>query len=696
MMRKQLFSAVTLACLMTVQVLPAYGAALEMAPVVEAADVEVVRAEGLEAAALRAKEILAIDSTIWDDFTYDSYDSGSGQRWSLNWRQSADEDQRLSVTIDEAGVIRSYYYYRPLKVSGLAAVRLAQAQQHADAFLAQVAVGYADSLHRLPEEAVSQSGDSFTFVYQQQHDGIPVADGTVTIEVNRYTGSVTSFYVNESVACGQIDWPSAGRVITAAAAERALLGEIGVELVYLGAYDYGTETYRVYPVYRLSKSNQVIDAMTGKAVTLTDNPAVAFGKAYANESAAMDSGSAGGARLSPQELAAVEANSQLVSREAAVSTLRQAAGVGADYAVRSAALSAGAYEKDRYIWRISLQSGDERQSVSGSVDAQTGQLLGFYCYDEGEALAEPQSEAQAARAVAAFLQRYAPAELAASEAVETAAAAGEPYYTYRYQRLVEGTAFPDNGLSVSYDGRTGRITSYQLDWNRSVTFPSVQEAKQPGEIVRDMVKEAQFTLQYAREAEGYRLIYDFADQSAMRFDPFSGSRLNWQGQAYVPQTLPVYRWQGAANENAQRLYENGIYLNEANLAGQRSVMQGELAQLLYRSRYPYAEASDMAAVYEELNRLGLILQKEAAPNAAVPRQQAALFAVRLLGYERLSTFSDLFVYPYSDPAEESYQASVAMAGALGLLTADGSGHIRPTENLSLNEAFDLLYRALSK
>ena len=104
----------------------------------------------------------------------------------------------------------------------------------------------------------------------------------------------------------------------------------------------------------------------------------------------------------------------------------------------------------------------------------------------------------------------------------------------------------------------------------------------------------------------------------------------------------------------------------------------------------------MAAVYEELNRLGLILQKEAAPNAAVPRQQAALFAVRLLGYERLSTFSDLFVYPYSDPAEESYQASVAMAGALGLLTADGSGHIRPTENLSLNEAFDLLYRALSK
>lgn len=694
MMKKQLLSAVTLACLMTVQAFPAYGAVMESAAVAEAADSAQVPAEGLSAATLRAKSILAIDSTIWDDFTYDSYDSGDGQRWSLSWRQSADEEQRLSATIDDQGIIRSYSYYRPLNVSGLAAVRQAQAQQSADAFLAQVASGYVDSLHRLPEEVVSQSGDGFTFMYQQQHEGLPVADGTVTIEVNRYTGSVTSFYVNESVNCGQLDWPSSGKAISAAAAEKALLNELGVELVYLGRYDYRTEAYSVYPAYRLAQSNQVIDALTGKAVTLSDNPTAILSKTSANE-AAMDSGVAGGAGLSPKELAAVEANSQLVSQESAVSTLRRA--TGADYAVKTASLSATPYEKSRYIWRISLQTADGRQSVSGTVDAQTGQLLGFYCYDDREKLAEPQSEAQAQQAVTAFLKQYAPAELAASEAVVQADQAdADAYYTYQYQRLVNGVAFPDNGLSISYDGTTGRISSYQLNWNKSVTFPSVQEAKQPAAIVKDMIKEAQFTLAYAREASGYRLIYDFADKSAMRFDPFSGARLNWQGQAYVPQVRTSYHWQGAANENAQRLYENGIYLDKSTLNAQSPITQGEFAQLLYRSRYPYAEVTDREAIYKELNSLGLILQKEAAPSAAVTREQAALYAVRLLGYDRLSTLSDLFRYPYSDQANDAYQASVAMAGALGLLTADSTGHIRPADTLTLGEAFDMLYRALGQ
>ena len=104
----------------------------------------------------------------------------------------------------------------------------------------------------------------------------------------------------------------------------------------------------------------------------------------------------------------------------------------------------------------------------------------------------------------------------------------------------------------------------------------------------------------------------------------------------------------------------------------------------------------MDQVYADLDRLGLILQKEAAPNAAVPRQQAAQYAVRLLGYERLTAYGDLFVYPYQDKAERAYQASVAISGALGLLQADSANTIRPASDLTQGEAFDLVYKALSK
>lgn len=692
-MKKQMISAVALACLMTTQTLPAYGAPVEAAPAREdtASQTAEPAKDGLSTAIEKAKVTLAIDSAIWDIFSYDSYDSGDGQRWSLNWRQSGDSDQHLSATIDENGVIRSYDYYRPMNVSGLAAIRQAQAAQTADQFAARVAPGYIASLNRLPETAAYQGGDSFTFVYQQQHDGVPVADGTVEVRVNRYTGTVTSFTVNDAVNCADQGWPDKNKAITAAAAEKALLSEIGVELVYLSRYDYDTETYSVYPAYRPAQYDKVLDAVTGKAVTLKQSALAAYSKDAAAEGSNRNAGG-----LSPQELAAVKANAQLITQEDAVSRLRQATGAGADLAVQNASLTTAAYEKSRYIWHIYLQSEDQR-SVSGTLDAQTGQLLSFSRYDrQAERLAQPQSKAQADQAVAAFLKQYAPSELAASRAVDQEERSEDTVYSYPYQRLANGISFPDNGLSVVYDAETGRITSYQLNWNKSVTFPSIEKVKQPAVIVQDMIKQADFSLQYAREDKGYRLIYAFADRSAMRFDPFDGQRLDWRGKPYTAQALPIYHWQGASSESAQRLYENGIYLDKNELNVQSAITQGELAQLLYRSRYPYAEVTDMDQVYADLNRLGLILQKEAAPNAAVTRQQAAQYAIRLLGYERLTAYGDLFIYPYQDKTDSAYQASVAISGALGLLQADNTNTIRPTADLTQGDAFDLVYKALSK
>ena len=694
MMKKQMISAVALACLMTTQTLPAYGAAMEAMPAVKENTPQTTAPakDDLATAIEKAKATLAIDSAIWDVFSYDSYDSGDGQRWSLNWRQSGDSKPQLSATIDENGMIRSYDYYRPLEVSGLAAIRQAQAAQTADRFVAQIAPSYAASLDRLPESAAYQGGNSFTFTYQQQHDGVPVANGTVEVRVNRYTGTVTSFNASDQVNFADAAWPDKSKAISVQAAQKALLDELGVELVYLGHYDYDAETYSAYPAYRPAQSDKVLDAVTGKAITLEKPPFLPYAKNSAAAEGVEDRETGG---LSPAERMAVEANAKLLTQEDAVSKLRQITGAGAALSVQNAVLTSAAYEKDRYIWRIALQS-EQKQSLSGTIDAQTGQLLGFSRYDrQAEPLPEVQSQAHSDQAVTAFLKQYAPSELAASRSVEQEGSSEDTIARYQYQRLVNGIPFPDNGLSVTYDRESGRITSYQLNWNKSVTFPSIQKAKQPQAIVKDMAEGADFSLQYTRQKDGYHLIYDFADKSALRFDPFSGQQLDWQGQPYIAQTMPSYHWQGASSESAQRLYENGIYLNKNELNVQSPITQGELAQLIYRSRYPYAEITDQKTLYQELDRLGLILQKEAAPTANVTRQQASLYAVRLLGYERLTAYSELFAYPYQDKAEDAYQASVAICGAMGLLQPE-DGHIRPAAALTQGEAFDLIYKALSK
>lgn len=688
MMKKRLLSMVVLSCLLTSVAMPAYGAS---AP---SAVAEQPTADGLTEAIEKAKLTLSIDSAVWDDFTYNSYQSEYGLRWSLDWSQSADSEQHLSATIDSQGTVLSYYAYRPLSTSGLAAIRQDAAQQTADAFLRQVAADYADTLSLAPQNSSHQSGDTFSFSYRQQYQGIPVYNGLVTIGVNKYSGSVTNFSVSNAVNTAGISWPSKSRAISQSRANTALLNEIGVEMVYLSRYDYASGEYSVYPAYQLSDQSLVIDALTGKAISLTTDGIAPYA---ANESAA-DAGGSARSTLSPKELAAVESMGALISRDDAAAKLQQAMGISG-YTVQQSALTTLYNEKERYIWRLSLTAKtDDERHLSGTVDAQSGQVLSFYQYNDAlTPLDTPHSSAEADRMVNAFLQQVAPTELKECSLVpQTDRKSGQTEYYYSYERLVNGIAFPDNGISVSYNAATGRIESYQLNWNRTVTFPDITTAKSAQAICADMVKGGEFRLMYQRTAQDYRLVYDFADKSAMRFDPFTGERIDWQGKPYIPQTMPTYQWQGTASESGTRLYENGIYLNKTTLSTDQTLTQNDLAVLLYRSRYPYADVTNSQAIYDELANLQLIPAAEAAPHQIMTRQDCARYAIRMLGYERLTSHPELFVYPYADACANEYKASVAMAGALGLLTNDGSQHIRPTENITLGEAFDLIYRALQQ
>ena len=349
-MKKKWMSILTTACLLTTPLGLAQGAEIMDTPVAHVEPAAASSAEGLTAAIERAKELLAIDSNIWDDFTYNSYDSGEGLRWSLEWHQSADSEPYLSATIDENGTIYSYHYYQPTtNKEGLASVRQTQAAQIADAFLAQVAGDYAQSLTRLPLDGGNQWNEAFNFSYEQHHEGIAVAEATVTVQVSRTSGVVTDFSVGSNINCGNLPWPSESKVIAKDTASQSFLKNVGVELIYAASYDYQTSDYRVYPLYRLSQSDKAIDAVSGKVISLTEMTNARF-KSMVNESAADTGAQAGGSNsLSAKELAAIEAHAKLISQDDAASKLRQAAGIGEDYVLRSASLGTSAYEKNRYI-----------------------------------------------------------------------------------------------------------------------------------------------------------------------------------------------------------------------------------------------------------------------------------------------------------------------------------------------------------
>ena len=673
-------------------IIPTEAAAMTMNIATEEKE-QAVMAEDLTKIILDVKTQLKINSDYWDDFSYNSYNYGNGMSWSLNWTPKNDSRYRLGVQTDADGNIVQYYYNCPEANADWAKIRRAEAEKTAEQFLKQIARGYFDTMRVVEEQSLYQNRSYFTFVYQQYHQDIPVVNGTVTISVDRQTGSVRSCSVASGINFTNTSWADKSKAITLADAEKAMIKELGVAMEYRSYYDSEKKVHHIYPVYHLTKGNLVLDATNGKGIERNTGIEEARKENMIfNASASMDT--AEGAVLSPQELAVVEQTANLISESKAADVLRQAAQTKGYGELYSSRLSTLYDDQEQYIWSLSLEQEKPQMSLNGSVQADSGRILNFYQYWQVAKDADISSKQEADPIVKAFLAEQAAEEITQCTLTETENGTEDyPRYSYSYYRQVNGIPFKDNGVHVTYEAKGGYINNYRLTWWEDAEFPAITAAKTAQQIAADMVKEADFALQYQKTKDGYRLIYDFRDMSAMQFDPFSGKRVNWRGEEYVEEVLPIYSWLGSDNEQAIWLHENGVYLDKAELNNAAMVTQEEFVQLLYRILYPYSTSENM---YETLAQRGIISEYEKKPSIYMTRQMAAQYVVRMLGYGDLLAYPKLFNYSYNDNCEDAYRAAAAISGTLGLLDVDEEGNFRADQNITQAETFDLLVRTIKQ
>lgn len=630
----------------------------------------------------KAKEILVIDSNFWNDFDYNAYENADGTRWNLNWRSTQDDSQWLNAEVDQDGHIYSYTHYIMRNQEGLAQLRRASAQANSDSFLRQVLPdAYAEFV--LTDD-VSGSSNEFRFTYQQMRDGVPIKDALAYIAVNKYDGTVSSYYLGRGVALHGETFPQKSGVLSLSQAQEALEKEIGVELIYRSVYDYKTKETTIFPMYRLTDENKVIDAKSGKALTLSQQ---------INEFATMDSGAgarndvAKSAELSPEELKAVEHLSSLITKETADSAVRALIGNDLNgYVLNSASLNKD--RQNRYQWRLNYKNGDDQYAYA-AVDAQSRQVLSYSNYDAAN---EETSAIDGTKIAQDFLAKAAPQQLKECQLLESDS---EKQTYFAYQRIVNGIAFIDNGITISIDSK-GKIISYNLNWLFDGDFPSVNDVKTPAQAIAQMSDIAQYQLFYVNDKTPL-LVYDFADDASVYLNPFTLERINWRGESYTAVNIPAYQWQSSHRfiEYAEKLRENGIYLNESQLAPEAPMTQKQLLTLLYRARYPYDTATE-EQIYDNLINWQLITKSEKAPEALLSRQDGAKYLIRFLGYDKLAQKSQLFNYPYSDTAAESERGYLALAGGLGLLMADENNHLNPESQLTIIDGFYAVYQTLNQ
>ncbi len=655
--------------------------------------------EGLEQAILSVKKVVAIPE-VYKEFSYHTYeqetDWGSGTVWSLNW-SSEDSKAAISASVDWKGNLLYLDHYQRSEESGLAKVTREQASSTAKVFLQNAVPVLASDMKEVNVENSLQDNYRHVFQYKYHNANIPVSFINITIRVNKYTGTIEA-YSGLEAGFALPNFSSAEGSIGLDKAQAAFLENIGIKLIYQSYYAYKEKELSVFPAYRIANSSKAIDAHTGEVVDLFYG-----GIRYANaDEKAMDAGGMGGTapqNLTKEELDAIEKLGKLLNKdEAAAKVLGQIPVNLNQKDVQSASLRRDNIDAEKYIWQIYFEKS------YGAVDARTGELLSYSYYGDGTEGKRDLTEDAAKKMAESFLQRVADDKFSMSVylpdyneyIIYTRENEKPAAYSFRYNRLVNGVEFENNGLSVTVNRTTGDITHYSNTWYESATFPSVEEVMTESEMMTEIMKEFPFAIAYEKTGKDgdTDLVFTF-DQvagSAM-FEPFFGKRISANGKLFESAKRPEYKdikdhW----SENiVHELMENGYYLKSDSFKPSQTITQIDFFRYIFVPETRFYDDDDL---YEMLENRGILEAGEGAPQSQLTRQDAAKFLIRYLGLGLAGERPEIYVSKFTDQVETQYKGYATLCYGLGIMRGDDKGRFNGKKAMTNAEAASAIYNMM--
>ncbi|MDR1571242.1 MAG: S-layer homology domain-containing protein [Clostridiales Family XIII bacterium] len=669
---------------------------------------------GLEAAILTVKEVVDIPAAL-ERFDYGVSEDEDGRlTYSLSW---SGDDGYAGAAV-RGGRLLSYNGYagnRP-EGSGAAAMRRDEALKAARAFLGRVDAGMALKMALVDDGSLRDTSvHSFSFMLEE--NGVAVDFVTARLSVDRYSGEVRDYYwigLDE-----ELSLPSADPAVDAARAKEIYLAEDGLSLRYGSWYDYDARESSVFAEYAVRDGGLAIDALTGEPLSLSSG----ISPMYDRMTAAAES-AGGGSGLSEAEISAVDAISGMKTPAEAQAALAAAFPELSGLKLSGSSLSNSPANRELYRRSLYFSSSDGKISAQGSVDARTGEILSWGYYSPDEKKGKSATGVDAALAAAKrFLEQFAPAKYAQSvldsrsvkESEGLYAAFGDMEYLpegyrFRFDRYVNGLQSNGEGLFVVVDMQTGRLKSYSCNWNESLEFPPL------GDVITsaaafDIFSEPQrsvFGLKYSKvydsggketRGEGgdgaeIRLVYHWASVPAYALAPADGTPISSDGKPYRE---PVYGYGDLgghwAEEIVTELLESGYYLvtESGDFEPAGPVSQEAFLRYLYS---PSQARLDQDGFYRMMEGSGVVEAGERDPEAGVTRYDAAKFALRYLGQDRLASRHEIFKNPFGDAVAEGYLGYVASAKALSVMDGDAAGNFGGDRILSRAEAAAVVYKAL--
>lgn len=645
-------------------------------------------------------------------FDFSSYESKErGLVWEFHW--SWDNDKNVRASADAEGRIIDYYRYVSAEDSGskLPAYTLEQCREKSLAFLRR-ANPELDGHYVLADESDSAMNGSYSATYHRVENDIPYPNHTIRVMVDSFTGEISQYQV-------EWDYTLAFKPLeNGIGSEAAITGyqeKLGLRLQYMTRQKDGkTEAYLAYvPKYQ----NTYLDAETGEPYYAEQPTYRLMDVAGSAENA---SGGMSSKNLSEAERQEIQNAEGLISRDEAAAYVKKipAFDITDDMALESTSLYSTGKDKKEYVieLRFTKEGEDTYHSVSVALNAKNKEVLSYYSYDssakENEADKNKMTQEQAVQEAQKFIDTY-----AASKAGEIALRETNPFVksaeesgAINYERIADGIPYPDNGISVVYDLKTGKLSSLRTNWDNEASFESKANILSDKEAFQKIMEIGSLGLLYVGipDKEGglvketkpvYGLPFDFTGVLSAA----TGQQLDWRGKPYVKKEIRSYadisgHW---SEEYVQKLCEFGFDFGAGDFKPDEAIVQKDYLVLLLEAvnndTSAYETEEEITELYKRLIRRGVLSEEEKNPGAPITRIDAAKYFVRMIGGEEFASIKGIYQTPFSDEAEigEDLLGYAAIVSGMGIMNGS-DGMFQPNGSITRAETAVMLYKYLTR
>lgn len=671
--------------------------------------------------------------------------------WSLPQGDSTLAYESMSVTCDLSGRVLSFYHnqhsntYTTDYARRLPTVSEANALAAAKKFVARVCPDIIDQLAAEPEQTINAYGyyGGYSFYFPRQIDGVNVRSEGVWLDFNDSMATVNSMHRtwSDEVEAQQ----NKADALTPEEAEQAFSEHIGLNLVYTAKYNYskGGVSSEPYLVYKVSeKTNILLDAISGKPME-SEGTDVAL--PTANEAVAEADMKYASGGLRPEEQKAIADLEGLLSAE----ELQKKLAAYTELAFEDDAVldTFNYYTKDDsgrfYVsinWTVPVGSATAKalgvseaeakmygfgNRITAVMDAKTGELLSFNRYNHSPIYTleteeeEGLSEAELHKIAEAFLSKHKADLLAETRfygeetlsdvrpLIQVAKEidqrdALQAYSSWFWVRQANGLDYEMNGLSVGVDILTGKIDSFNQNWQEDISFPSADKvmSKEAAEAI--FLKALQPELVYivtANEEEGStgfdaNLYYTNDSYYGIYVEANTGSLVNQGGQIYRgEQEARFADMDGhAAQAKVEMLAKLGILaMDDENFNPSAQMTQAEFLTWLVNLDGGYYYVATSQEIYRNLQNQKIVDASESKPEAKLTAAEALKFLLRKAGHRTVAEMSGIFNTPSRIPSNLAGYA--AIGSSLKLINVQSW---QPSKAMTRLDAAELLYAYLAR